>query len=66
MKTQTTPQKLETFYVCGGLIRSSQEEEEDDWCETGGNRCNMTLQCHEGILCSIICILMVNKRAKGD
>lgn len=52
--------------MSGGLVMSSNEEEEDDWCETGGNTCNMTLECSEGILHSITYILMVSTRAKGD
>lgn len=47
-------------------MRSSKEEEENDWCETGGNRCNITLQCHEGILRSITYIFMVNTRTTCD
>lgn len=52
--------------MSGGLVRSSKEEKEDDWCETGGNTCNMTLECSKGILHSITYILMVSTRAKGD
>lgn len=51
---------------CGELLRSSKDEEEDDWCEIGGNRCNVTSQCQEGILHSLTHASMVNTRVKSD
>lgn len=54
------PSEIRNLLQIEGLVDwwGSGKARKKERCETGGNTCNITLQCNEGILHSITCILI--------